>query len=795
MSVNVAIGVQDFSTLIENHYFYVDKTAFLKEWWDSGDSVTLITRPRRFGKTLTMSMTEQFFSMEYAGRSDLFEELEIWNDEKYRNLQGTYPVISLSFANIKEPTYELTQKKICDLIAQLYFKFDFITESNALIKEEVNLYKKIMNHMDYVDATLSLNYLSGFLYKYYGKKVIILLDEYDTPMQEAFVDGYWEQLVTFTRSLFNATFKTNPALERGIMTGITRVSKESIFSDLNNLKVVTTTSNEYAASFGFTEQEVFSALESFGLENEKNEVKRWYDGFIFGTHKDIYNPWSILNYLDAKQYTTYWANTSANSLVGKLVREGNRLIKEKFEKLLCGECIWSEIDEQIVYNQLDGNEKAVWSLLLAGGYLKVLSYEKYQDIPEGTEPKYQLALTNLEVKLMFQRMIHDWFAPVQPDYNDFVKAMVAGDVVRFVAMFTVVCCHSADPFNFYPGEPPANIDQIKFWGAAYGSFLRPCVPLFVMITGALLLPLKDDTSVFYKKRISRVFWPFLIWSVLYNLFPWITGQLGLSPEVILDFFPYSGEEVARQSLDVSLRYIAEIPLNFSIVDVHMWYIYLLIGLYLYLPVFSAWVEKASEKAKLWFLLAWGVSTLLPYYYQFVSPYVWGGCSWNSFNMLYYFAGFNGYLLLGHYLRNHDWSLNKILLVGIPMFLIGYVVTFFGFRYVTALPEYSEELLELFFTYCSLNVVMMTVPVFLLMKKVDVRSEKIKSLLANLTTCGFGIYMVHYFFTGPGVVLMRALHVPVALQIPAAAVVAFAISWLIVASIYRLMGKNARYVVG
>ena len=428
MSVNVAIGVQDFSTLIENHYFYVDKTAFLKEWWDSGDSVTLITRPRRFGKTLTMSMTEQFFSMEYAGRSDLFEELEIWNDEKYRNLQGTYPVISLSFANIKEPTYELTQKKICDLIAQLYFKFDFITESNALIKEEVNLYKKIMNHMDYVDATLSLNYLSGFLYKYYGKKVIILLDEYDTPMQEAFVDGYWDELVTFTRSLFNSTFKTNPALERGIMTGITRVSKESIFSDLNNLKVVTTTSDEYATTFGFTEPEVFEALGKCGLDSEKSEVKRWYDGFIFGEYKDIYNPWSILNYLDSQQYTTYWANTSANSLVAKLVREGNRNIKSKFEKLLCGECIWSEIDEQIVYDQLNGNEQAVWSLLLASGYLKVLSYEKYKDIPEGTEPKYQLALTNLEVKLMFHRMIHDWFAMARPDYNDFIKAMFAGDV-------------------------------------------------------------------------------------------------------------------------------------------------------------------------------------------------------------------------------------------------------------------------------------------------------------------------------------------------------------------------------
>ena len=288
--------------------------------------------------------------------------------------------------------------------------------------------EKMTMDMDDAECSISINLLCSYLERYYGKKVIVLLDEYDTPMQEAYIHGYWERFTGFIRSFLNATFKTNACLERGIMTGITRVSKESIFSDLNNLKVVTTTSNEYAASFGFTEQEVFSALESFGLENEKNEVKRWYDGFIFGTHKDIYNPWSILNYLDVKQYTTYWANTSANSLVGKLVREGNRLIKEKFEKLLCGECIWSEIDEQIVYNQLDGNEKAVWSLLLAGGYLKVLSYEKYQDIPEGTEPKYQLALTNLEVKLMFQRMIHDWFAPVQPDYNDFVKAMVAGDV-------------------------------------------------------------------------------------------------------------------------------------------------------------------------------------------------------------------------------------------------------------------------------------------------------------------------------------------------------------------------------
>ena len=305
------------------------------------------------------------------------------------------------------------------------------------------------------------------------------------------------------------------------------------------------------------------------------------------------------------------------------------------------------------------------------------------------------------------------------------------DVVRFIAMFTVVCCHCADPFNFYPGTAP-NIGEIKLWGAIYGSVLRPCVPLFVMITGALLLPVRGDTSAFYKKRITRVLYPFFIWSVIYNLFPWITGWLGFSPQIILDFFPYAGEEVMRQSFSVAVKYILNIPFNFSILAVHMWYIYLLIGLYLYLPIFSAWVEKASERAKQMFLLAWGVTLLLPYYYQFVDGYLWGTCSWNSFGMLYAFAGFNGYLLLGHYLKNLDWSMKKTLATGIPMFVIGYVVTFFGFRHMTALPDYTDEMLELFFTYCSLNVVMMTIPVFMLAKKVNIRSERIRKALANLT---------------------------------------------------------------
>ena len=383
--------------------------------------------------------------------------------------------------------------------------------------------------------------------------------------------------------------------------------------------------------------------------------------------------------------------------------------------------------------------------------------------------------------------------PVMNLSNQKNQHIVWLDVVRFIAMFTVVCCHCTDPFNFYPGTAP-NIGEIKLWGAIYGSVLRPCVPLFVMITGALLLPVRGDASTFYKKRIPRVFYPFLIWSVLYNLFPWITGLLGLNPQIILDFFPYAGEEVMRQSFSVSLEYILMIPFNFSILAVHMWYIYLLIGLYLYLPVFSAWVEKASERAKLMFLLAWGVTLLLPYYYQFVSNYLWGTCSWNSFGMLYAFAGFNGYLLLGHYLKNLEWSLKKTLTIGIPMFAVGYAVTFLGFRHITALPEYTDEMLELFFTYCSLNVVMMTIPVFMLAKKVKVNSERMKKALANLTVCGFGIYMIHYFFTGPSVVLMRAIDMPISLQIPVAAILAFAVSWGLVWLIYRA-GKVAKYIVG
>lgn len=428
MARTVGIGIQDFGKIIENHCFYVDKTDFIREWWDSNDDVTLITRPRRFGKTLNMSMVEQFFSVDYAGRKDLFEGLSIWENETYREIQGTYPVISLSFAHIKESSYEMARLKICQLLVNVYSDYEFLLESEALSKSDKTYISRITEDMNDADATLALFQLSKFLYQYYGKKVIILLDEYDTPMQEAYVDGYWDELAAFTRSLFNSTFKTNPHLERGIMTGITRVSKESIFSDLNNLEIVTTTSDKYATAFGFTEEEVFAALEEYNLIGKKDSVKRWYDGFIFGGHKDIYNPWSILNFIDKGKFSTYWANTSSNSLVGKLIREGSRQIKILFEGLLRGEHLKCPIDEQIVYNQLDNSENAIWSLLLASGYLKVLDYEDEGKFEDGREPLYELALTNYEVERMFRTMVRSWFKPVEADYNDFVKALLLGDV-------------------------------------------------------------------------------------------------------------------------------------------------------------------------------------------------------------------------------------------------------------------------------------------------------------------------------------------------------------------------------
>ena len=425
MKRTIAIGEQDFAKIRENQYFYIDKSDFIREWWESGDSVTLLTRPRRFGKTLNMSMLNYFFCHKYAGRGDLFEGLEIWKEEKYRELQGSYPVLFLSFAGVKHADFINTKKTINSLITNLYEEYAWMMEDRWFTDKEKTFYYHVTESMDDSTAALSINRLCEWMYRYYGKKCIVLLDEYDTPMQEAYIHGFWDEMTAYIRALFNLTFKTNPWLERGIMTGITRVSRESVFSDLNNLNVVTTTSYEYQTAFGFTEKEVFTAMDRQEIPTaEKEKVKFWYDGFTFGKAKDIYNPWSFTMYLDKGVYGTYWANTSGNGLAGKLIREGDKEVKTEFEKLLKGECIEAEIDEQIIFSQLSRNRTAIWSLLLASGYLKVESI--LQETPEDP-PVYRLKLTNFEVKRMFYRLVKDWFDGTY-DFNEFVSDMFSGDV-------------------------------------------------------------------------------------------------------------------------------------------------------------------------------------------------------------------------------------------------------------------------------------------------------------------------------------------------------------------------------
>lgn len=462
MPRTVGIGHQDFEKIRIKNTFYIDKTGFIKEWWEAEDDVTLITRPRRFGKTLNMSMLEKFFSVKYGKRQELFEGLSIWEDKKYQSLQGTFPVINLSFANVKEKDYQGTRQSINQILEDLYNKNIFLIEGNLLTDNEKAYFQSVNGGMKEITAVWAIHKMSDFLSRYYEKKVIILLDEYDTPMQEAYVNGYWQELVGFIRSLFNSTFKDNPYLERAIMTGITRISKESIFSDLNNLEVVTTTSDKYADVFGFTEAEVFASLEEFGLLDKAQEVKLWYDGFTFGSQKDIYNPWSIINYLNKRKAGLYWANTSSNRLIGKLLREGNREIKQAFERLLAGEHLITPIEEQMVYDQLDTNEWAIWSLLLASGYLKVVSYEKYEEIEDDfQEVNYELDLTNHEVRRMFGRMIKGWFAENRADYNDFIKALLINDVKAMNVYMNRV---SMEMFSYFDtGKKASQTEPERFY--------------------------------------------------------------------------------------------------------------------------------------------------------------------------------------------------------------------------------------------------------------------------------------------------------------------------------------------
>lgn len=427
MKKKVGIGIQDFSRIREDNCFYVDKTYFIKEWWESGDKTTIITRPRRFGKTLNMSMLEHFFSMQYAGRSDLFEGLFIWKEERYRKLQGTYPVINLSFANVKEVTLAGASHRIRQILAQEYIKYYFLVNEDILSVDEKKYYKRMAGEMKEEDVSKALYHLSRYLYRYYDKKVIILLDEYDTPMLEAQASGYLKELKILIRNFYDFTFRKNPWIEQGIMIGITKMDCKWMFVQSEHLQVVDIMSDKYATSFGFTEEEVFVALDRYDMGEEKEKVKHWYDGFIFGNCCSIYNPWCIANFLDERRYKLYWAETSTNSLVGRIFCEGSREIKISFSKLLQGEHIWRRINEYLLGDSIDNKEETIWGFLIASGYMKIVAKKDF-NIDSKQETLCELSFVNLEVKRMFGYMVRKWFGYTGGDYEYFVRAMFADNV-------------------------------------------------------------------------------------------------------------------------------------------------------------------------------------------------------------------------------------------------------------------------------------------------------------------------------------------------------------------------------
>ncbi len=460
MKYNIGIGKQNFADIRENNYFFVDKTAFIKEWWESGDDVTLITRPRRFGKTLNMSMLNCFFSNQYADSGHLFRGLKIWEDEKYRKLQGTYPVIFISFADVKSTGFYEARSTIAAIINDVYKQHRYLLDSDILTDGEKDVWEWLERYV--MDSSMNndennsmiqraIKNLCGCLARYYDSKVLILLDEYDTPMQEAYIHGYWDEFTSFIRSFFNATFKTNPYLERAIMTGITRVSKESIFSDLNNLTVVTTTSDRYSTCFGFTEEEVFYVLDEMQLGECKADVKRWYDGFVFGEHRDIYNPWSITNFLKEQKLRPYWALTSSNSLVSRLIQTAPGDVKQTMEDLVSGREVVVNFDEQIVFSQLGKDKNAIWSLLVASGYLKPDAVEYRGEL---MEPWYHLSITNLETRSMFYTMFKAWFNDNDSNYNAFVVALLKGNLKEMNVYMNDVALSTFSSFDIgtHPSE-------------------------------------------------------------------------------------------------------------------------------------------------------------------------------------------------------------------------------------------------------------------------------------------------------------------------------------------------------
>lgn len=366
------------------------------------------------------------------------------------------------------------------------------------------------------------------------------------------------------------------------------------------------------------------------------------------------------------------------------------------------------------------------------------------------------------------------------------------DLLRFVAILMVIAAHSVDIYNATPQENSDN----SFWGAFIGSMMRPCVPLFAMMTGMLLLPIREKAGEFYRKRIPRVLFPMILWSAIYYLTPWFIGVLGGDKAIVSIFFPF--EFSPSQEFSDAVGNIAMIPFTFNGYTTHMWYIYMLIGLYLFMPYLSAWVEKNDQTLIRTFVALWGCSLMLPYIEQLISRDIFGVCAWNNFGTFYYFAGFAGYLLLGHLMGGGNRLRSaKAIAVGTMLYVSGFIITYSGYSTMAEQFSYEEapDMLEMFWQYCSPNVVLMTIGVFLIIQRAKINSPRTQSILANITKCGFGIYMMHYIFIGPTVILLTPQGLPTPLCVICTVLIVFTVSWLLTNIIYRLLPRAARYIVG
>ena len=460
LDANVGLGYQNFLDFVCGKRFYVDKTHFIPEWLASDARITLITRPRRFGKSMLLSTVRTFFDPMYADHPEYFKKLQVWKDKDCRRLFGTIPVISVSFGSCKGNHFEQAMRGVTLGLYNMYIQHEYLRESPKLSEEEKAEYRRIVasfseQRTEYVEV--SVQKLCELLYKHYGVFPIILMDEYDTPLLEAYTDGYWDETINTFRQLFHTTFKENDFFYRAIITGGTRISKNSLFSDLNNLEVDTVTCDAYSDCFGFTEQEVMDAFKCQDIDTIR-DVKAMYDGFTIGRHQAIYNPWSICNYMRQRELIGYWVNTSSNKLVGDIIRRHPVESKYEIERLMAGEKVHKRINEGITFQYLEGDENSLWSLLLAVGYIKA---ENIVRSVEGIE--CDVSVTNREVMAMFKTEILGMFHNGWSAYGRFAEALLAhkmelmNEYLQTITYTSISYFDVADgpkertPENFYHG--------------------------------------------------------------------------------------------------------------------------------------------------------------------------------------------------------------------------------------------------------------------------------------------------------------------------------------------------------